>query len=229
MTLGHYLCCLTSTEMLTETNKAMILLKGELMQLTKFQESLLVLSGLKTVMENDLKVIKRYIHDEELKWSLNNKMLIDICSFIEEWKRFNTYAKDEQSIRDTMKITAPAIKRLKSWTGIQGLRNTVLAHGFRDDNDQGKLTCIDKRFFDADVPTTYAEVMLLSEYCVYVISAFICRHRDDHQLAISKLPFRKVNVTRGIETLEDFNKDILELQCHMFGLDPTLKAEFGID
>ncbi|WPK53864.1 hypothetical protein [Vibrio fluvialis] len=198
------------------------------MSLTKFQESLLVLSGLKTVMQNDLKVIKRYMRDEDVKWSLNNKMLIDICSFMDEWKRFNNYAKDDQSIRETMKITAPAIKRLKSWTGIQGFRNTVLAHGFRDDNDQGKPTCLDKRYFDANVPTTYAEVMLLSEYCVYVISAFICRHKEDHQLAISNQPSKDTCVTRGIETLEEFNKDVEELQRHMFELDPTLKEQFGI-
>ncbi|MCG3808899.1 hypothetical protein I3252_05300 [Psychrobacter sp. Ps4] len=199
------------------------------MPLTKFQESLLVLTGLKTVMQNDLRVIKRYIHDEDVKWSLSNKMLIDICSFLEEYRRFNNYAKDNTYIRDTMKITAPAIKRLKSWSGIQGLRNTVLAHGFRDDNDQGKPTCLDKRYFDADIPTNYAEIMLLSEYCVYVISAFMCRHKEDHQLAISKQPSGDANVSRGIETLEDFNKDVEELQRHMFELDPTLKNRFGID
>ena len=199
------------------------------MPLTKLQESLLVLSGLKTVMENDLRVIKRYMHDDDLKWSLNNKMLIDICSFMDEWKRFNTYAKDDVAIQYTMKITAPAIKRLKSWTGIQGFRNTLLAHGFRDNNNQGKPTCLDKRYFDADVPTTYAEVMLLSEYCVYVIAAFLSRHKEDHQLAISKQPSRETNVIRGIETLEDFNKDVEELQRHMFELDPTLKTKFGLD
>ena len=156
-------------------------------------------------------------------------MLIDICSFLDEYKRFNHYAKDDPYIRDTMKITAPAIKRLKSWPGIQGLRNTVLAHGFRDDSDQGKPTCLDKRYFDADVPKNYAEIMLLSEYCVYVISAFMWRHKKDHQLAISKQPSGDSNVSRGIETLEDFNKDVEELQRHMFYLDPTLKNGLGID
>lgn len=199
------------------------------MPLTKFQESILVLSALKTVMQNDLKIIKRYIYDEDVKWSLNNKMLIDISSFLDEWKRFNNYAKDDTSIRDTMKITAPAIKRLKSWTGIQGLRNTMLAHGFRDDNDEGKPTCLDKRYFDADVPTNYAEVMLLSEYCVYVISAFMWRHKEDHQLAIAKQPSGDANVSRGIKTREDFDKDIEKLQRHMFELDPTLKNGFGFD
>lgn len=198
------------------------------MPLTKFQESLRVLSGMKTIFENDLKVMKRYIRDEDLKWSLNNKMLIDICSFMDEWQRFNQYAEQDQSIRDTMKVTAPAIRRIKKWKGIKGFRNTVLAHGLRDDKDSGKPTCLGKRYFDANVPTTYAEVMLLSEFCVYAISAFICRHQDDHFIAISEQVSVPDNVIRGIRTQQDFDAAIEDLQKHMFGIDPSLKDKFGI-
>ncbi len=84
------------------------------MALSKFQESLLVISAMKNIMENDLRVFKRYINDDDLKYALNNKILIDICSFLDEWKRFNTYATESVRIRETMKITAPEIKLLKS-------------------------------------------------------------------------------------------------------------------
>jgi hypothetical protein len=196
--------------------------------LSKFQESLLVISAMKTIMENDLRVFKRYIHDDDLKYALNNKMLIDICSFLNEWKRFNTYARDNERIRETMKVTAPAIKRLKSWKGIEGMRNTMLAHGHRDDNDNGKLTCLNKRYFEAEVPTTYAEVMLLSEYCVYVISAFICRHKEEHTAALVTIPKFEVEVKRGIETLGEFDAAVKDLQRHMFELDQSLKQGFGV-
>ena len=198
------------------------------MALSKFQESLLVISAMKTIMENDLRVFKRYIHDDDLKYALNNKMLIDICSFLNEWKRFNTYARDNERIRETMKVTAPAIKRLKSWKGIEGMRNTMLAHGHRDDNDNGKLTCLNKRYFEAEVPTTYAEVMLLSEYCVYVISAFICRHKEEHTAALVTIPKFEVEVKRGIETLGEFDAAVKDLQRHMFELDQSLKQGFGV-
>jgi len=202
--------------------------QATIMQLTNFQESLLVLSAMKTSMENDLRVFKRYLHDEDVKFSLSNKMLIEICSFLEEWKRFNTYAKNDERVKDSMRITAPAIKRIKSWTGIKGMRNTMLAHGHRDENCGCRLTCLDKRYFNADVPTTYAEVMLLSEYCVYVISAFICRHQENHQLALSTIPKRNANVVRGIQTQMEFNAAVSELQEHMFNLDPSLKEGFGV-
>ena len=198
------------------------------MALSKFQESLLVISAMKTNMENDLRVFKRYIHDDDLKFALNSKMIIDICSFLDEWKRFNTYSKDSEHIRATMKITAPAIRRLKSWRGIEGMRNTMLAHGFRDENDDGKLTCISKRYIDAEVPTSYVEVMLLSEYCVYIISAFICRHSEEHKLALKTVPKADVRVQRGIQTMVEFDAAVKELQEHMFGLDSSLKQCFGV-
>lgn len=198
------------------------------MALSKFQESLLVISAMKNIMENDLRVFKRYIHDDDLKYALNSKMLIDICSFLDEWKRFNTYAKESMRIRETMKITAPAIKRLKSWTGIAGMRNTMLAHGYRDANDNDKPTCLKKRYFEAEVPTTYAEVMLLSEYCVYVISAFICRHNEEHKAALETIPNFEAMAKKGIETQGEFDTAIKDLQEHMFELDPSLKQGFGI-
>lgn len=198
------------------------------MTLSKFQESLLVISAMKTIMENDLRVFKRYIHDDDLKYALNNKMLIDICSFLDEWKRFNTYARDCERIRETMTITAPAIKHLNSWSGIKGMRNTMLAHGYRDDSDNGKLTCLNKRYFEAEVPTTYAEVMLLSEYCVYAISAFICRHKEEHKAALETIPKFEAATKKGIETQDEFNAAVKALQEHMFELDPSLKQGFGV-
>lgn len=198
------------------------------MPLSKFQESLLVISAMKNIMENDLCVFKRYQHDEDLKFALHNKMLIDICSFMGEWKRFNNYAKNDACIKETMRITAPAITRISKWKGLEGMRNTLLAHGFRDNNNQGKLTCLNNRLFDADVPTTYAEIMLLSEYCVYVISAFICRHGNEHQEAMALIPEWNHDVKRGIETLAEFDADVEKLQTHMFMLDPSLKHCFGV-
>lgn len=197
------------------------------MELSKFQESLLVLSAMKTIMENDLRVFKRYIDDEDLKFSLNNKMLVDVCSFLAEWKRFNNYAKDDVAIRETMKITSPAIKRISKWKGLEGMRNTLLAHGYRDDNNQGKLTCLNKRYFEADVPHSYAETMLLSEFCVYVISAFIVRHFDDYEYAKASLPEWILSEGKGISKLSEFHQEVAELEKHMFALDPSLKGSFG--
>lgn len=201
------------------------------MNLSNFQESLLVVSAMKSVLENDLRIVKRYINDDDLKFSICNKMIVDICSFLEEWKRFGGYAKSDELIKESMRITAPAIKRIKMWKGMEGMRNSMLAHGFRDMNRSGRLTSLEMRYFKADVPTSYAEIFLLAEYCVYVISTFLCRHSDDHKFALSTISIvsaEDVVDVRGIGTMKEFDAAVLELQEHMFKLDPKLKECFGV-
>lgn len=197
------------------------------MSLSKFQESILVLSALKNNMQNDLKVFKRYIKDEDLKYSLHIKMIIDVASFLDEWKRLNAYVKENEDLKETMRIVSPAIKRIAKWKDITAMRNTMLAHGFRDEKYEGKLTCLDRRFFNANVPTTYAEIMLLAEYAVYAISAVICRHKKDHEVALASAPKYEEDVVRGIQTMDEFNQDVVALQQHMFSIDSSLKGCFG--
>jgi hypothetical protein len=199
------------------------------MELTKFQETLSVFAAIKNNIENDLKVIKRYINDDDLKFSLTNKMLIDIVSFLSEWKRVNTYVKDDEEIKETMSITSNIIKRVKKWRGIEGMRNTILAHGFRDTNNNDKLTCLDKKYFNADVPTNYAEIMLLSELIVYVIATFICRHKADSDKCNEFHKSKEYNSeSKGIITMEEFNKEISFYISELYKNKPELKECFKI-
>jgi hypothetical protein len=201
------------------------------MELGKIQQCILVLSALKNNFQNDLNVIKRYIHDDDLKYSIANKILVDIASFLDEWKVVCSLAAENIAIRETLAITAPAIRRIKKWEGVKGLRNTALAHGFRDDSTGGQITCLNKRYFNANVPTTYAEIMLLAEFAVYAISTVLCRHKDEHKEAmvvLSKEVF-DASVVRGIQTMLEFNAEIKSLQESMFLADPKLKVCFGIE
>jgi len=199
------------------------------MSLTKFQETLSIFSAIKNNLELDLRVIKRYINDGELKYSLTNKMLVDIVSFLAEWKRINTYAKENEEIKETMKVTSTLIKRIKTWKGIEGMRNTMLAHGFRDGNNNDRLTCLDKRYFNADVPTNYAEIILLSELIVFVIATFICRHSNDNNISKQYHLNKKHSIkSKGISTMQEFESEIKSYINELFKKDPTLKNCFKI-
>ncbi|WP_158772532.1 hypothetical protein [Cobetia sp. L2A1] len=193
---------------------------------TALQDSIVILGAIKGLMESDLKLIRRYKQDEELKFSISIKMIIDIYSIMNKWKRFNTYARDDLRVRETMKIVKPAIDRIKKWRGIEGMRNTMLAHGFRDDNKNGKITCLKKRYFDAEVPKSYAEIMLLSEYCVYICATVICRHKNtDHAVELEKEYDCKENLAE-ITTMKELEDYVNELRQYMFSIDPELEHCF---
>ncbi|MBU3007486.1 hypothetical protein [Cobetia amphilecti] len=189
----------------------------------KLQESLIVLSVLKYTMEKDYTVLRRYHNDSDLRFSITNKMLIDISSFLNEWKRFRKYSRDIPEIRDTMKVVRPAIARLNKWHGIEGMRNTMLAHGYRDDNNSGRITCIDKRYFNAKVPKTSLEIMLLIQYCIHVSAIFIFKHGDREPLEDLIQRKNDTEIERGISTPEELKMELVSFCENALKLDPSLE------
>lgn len=200
------------------------------MALTKFQESLLILGAIKNILEPELRVIKRYIHDDDLKFTITNKMLIDLVSLLDEWKRLEKIGKNDMEVRETLKIASLAIKRVKSFKGIRLQRNTMLAHGFRDKSNDYKLTNVNNIISNPNIPKKYAEIILLAEFAVYAISIFICRHRKDYELALNNI---QTNVTgvdlegKGIDTLNEFEDEIDKLRLLLFEQDPSLENCFN--
>ncbi len=59
----------------------------------KFQESLIILSVLKHTMEKDYAVLQRYHDDYDLRFSITNKMLIDISSFFKRMEKVQKILK----------------------------------------------------------------------------------------------------------------------------------------
>ena len=195
--------------------------------LTPFQESIAVLSALKTTLSTDLKIIKRYPDDEDIKYSISNKMLVDLCSFLDEWNILMSLAKKDEQLFTSAKIVQPAIDRIRSWSDIRKVRNTMLAHNFRD-KKTGKLTCIQTNYLDAKVPRTYAEIMLLAEFAAYAVSTILCRHQADHQAQLSAIPPYKIRDCGGIQSLQEFQSEIEALQNKIFSQDPKLRDCMGV-
>lgn len=194
--------------------------------MTPFQECISVLSALKYTISNDLTVFKRYINDDDLKFSLSNKMLIDLVSFLDEWNHFRSLAKEDPELQKTANIAQPALDRIRKWDGIQTMRNTMLAHNFRDKKNKNKLTCLQTRYFSANVPRSYAEIALLSEFAVYAIATVICRHPDDHKEQRDNIPRYHESNTDEIRTLNEFHEELRKLRAALFAKDERLRSCF---
>ncbi|HDS5419053.1 hypothetical protein [Citrobacter freundii] len=199
--------------------------------LTPIQESILVLSAMKNTFQCVLKVFKRYIHDEDLKFSLQMKMIVDLSSFADEWARLGPICKSEPQMIATLKICEPAISRLKSWRGIRDFRNKVLAHGFREElrDNGGKIVYkpvdFEKWYFKADVPNSYAEVLLLYEMAYFCMAIVINRHgnvTDGLDFIYDQQVERK-----GIETAEEFDNEMEIFMAHISDLDSTMTQKWN--
>lgn len=181
---------------------------------------------MKNTFEPVLKVFKRYIEDDDLKFVLQMKMIVDLSSFSEEWARLGPLCKNFPDMVLTLKICEPAVTRLKKWSGIRDFRNKALAHGFRDEMRDGNGKTIrppldmEKWYFDADVPNRYAEIVLLYEMAYFCMAIVIHRHGGVNDGL--NLIYDKKIIYKGIETANDFDSEMESFMNHIEKLDATI-------
>ena len=137
----------------------------------------------------------------DLEWTVCNHIQILLCSFLEEWKIFESFGKDER-IRDTLKIAVPALDRIRSWTGLERVRSTLLVHNQRD--KEGNPVSTWDVFNSNKIPTAYAEIVLLARLAVLAIRGTRERHYSEFHLAAQRLKQYHVTIKpQGIRTSQE--------------------------
>lgn len=196
------------------------------MALAPLQETLLVLTALKDQLEPALTATKRHRHDDEVKFTICNHILILVSSFLEEWQRFERLGQDA-SVRKTIDSARPAAARIREWQGISRLRSSALVHGFRQRD--GALTKLEPLFKPGRAPTTYAEQLLLGELAVYTIATAMCQHHELHQQAMLEVYKDGPDniATIGIQSLAEFDAEISRIRNLITDSDPRLETCFG--
>ncbi len=168
---------------------------------TPFEESLLNLRRIQTQLDSALRAFhgKELVANGDLEWTVCNHIQILLCSFLEEWKIFESFAKDSERIRDTLKIAVPALDRIRAWTGLERVRNTLLAHNLRD--KKGNPVSIWDVFNSNKIPTAYAEIILLARLAVLAIRRTREPHYSEFHLAAQRLTQYHVTIKpQGIRT-----------------------------
>lgn len=197
--------------------------------LSRFEEVMLVLAGLKNQLEPCLRTFKRYRHDQESKTCLANYLLILVASFLQEWQRLERLGSSPE-IKRTLMAAAPATRRIRAWRGISRARSSMLAHGFR--GKDGRLINAATFFGPGQVPTTFAGQLLLGEFAVYAIATAICHHKAAGANALSVLsttwPDEEPEAC-GIDTMAEYEQEVAALRREMFAIDPNLECCFQGD
>src|SRR5437588_12808441 len=121
----------------------------------------------------------------DLQWTVCNHIQILLCSFLDEWKIFESFAEDDERIRDTLKIAVPALDHIRAWTGLERVRNTLLAHNQRD--KKGNPVNTWDVFNSNKTPTAYAETVLLARLAVLAIRRTHKQHYSEFHLAAQRL------------------------------------------
>ena len=194
---------------------------------TPFQGVLLCLSAIKATLEPCLRTTKRYRHDESLQYDLLNYLMIQVQSFMDEWRKLGPLRNDVPGLLTVLEVASPAVRRIKKWKGIYNVRSRLLAHSPRDKD--GRLTEVEHLLAAGTFPTMYAEQMLVAECAVYAISTMLASYdaeRAEAQRMYYSRPLPKIE-GHGISTLQEFEDDIRAIRLAILAKAPQLEASFG--
>ena len=184
-------------------------------ELTPLQESLLILAALSNQIEWALKAMvpKDRIKDENLKFTVSNHIHILLCSFLEEWKRLEALGSDDK-IKATLRITSPAIGRIRQWRGLHKVRSILLAHEHR--NKDGVAVLPWQVFVKYDAPTAYAETILLGNCSVLAVKVILTQHQSDYQEALKQTSKIKQRIeNKGIRTTGEIKGELNKIKDEM--------------
>ena len=179
-------------------------------KITRFQSCLMSLGALKLFLEDSLKSFKA-IPRHDTRFVLGNYILINVHSFNQEWKRFESFAKNDDSIRQSCRIAKPAVDRIRYWKGLSQLRSKVLAHEMYDKDDQSLVDY--RQFFgDKKAPVEPWEQALLGECAVNAISIALTRHRELNAQAQNIV---SADVTHKFEVAGVSTKELFDIEADL--------------
>jgi len=194
---------------------------------TPLEQCLLILAGLRSQLLAALNSLSssRPVENEDLSFTVCNHIQIILCSFLYEWKIFKSFGKTPV-VRDTLKITSPAIDRIESWTGLARIRSTLLAHGQRDRD--GTLVRTWDVFNSSKSPTAYQETVLLGKLALLVIRETLSRHHGEYHRAAQRLSQFHTPIKRqGISTVEEANAVFTTIKVEMSEISKHLAEVSG--
>jgi hypothetical protein len=184
------------------------------MALNKIQEIVLTLAKIRHQIEITLSAYEKGNKSEEEKYVIYGQILISICSFLDEWKRFESLRNMHTEAQYAIEIAVPAIKRIKKWPGMSKIRNSFLAHPSRDSKKQ--VVWAWDLANNYNFPTTYAEIILLGKCCVLACRAVIDCNKDQYNKGVAEVKKEKQPIDKkGISTTSELEVEYKRIDEEM--------------
>jgi hypothetical protein len=117
---------------------------------------------------------------------LGEQMIIKICSFLDEWKSFGSNAKNDPRVVELRQSTKAATKQLNSWSDIYLVRNTIIAHTFRDKKKENVSSLLTEQMaFNS--PISHFDYRLACGCIHLIVFALKAFFHKEYNLLIPKL------------------------------------------
>ena len=143
------------------------------LKFTKLQDSIFVLCTLEALLSEYRKPLLKEKPDSIVYYALINQIVLNACSYLEEWELFGGLSSEEPRILLLRKIAKPAIDRINKWKDLKLVRNSLIAHNHRitKQNNSPTITNIKRQL---SCPNSLYDYKLLIG-CIYVTKNALLR------------------------------------------------------
>lgn len=182
-------------------------------RVTPLQDSMSILLTLQGVIKECYEIIKREKKDREsvVHAIVDSQMMLFTHSFLDEWERLGSVCRDEKT-KHFRKRVLPFINKIKSWTDLGLMRNTMIAHNLRDQKNNHQNILLYGYGRELNTVSGFYDRLLLNscvdEVVKRLIGAFPLEYNDlTQQLKLVKRP----KIKPGIKSHADASKILSEL------------------
>lgn len=162
------------------------------LELTRVQQVLYNIFSLNADLQANWILIEKQLKDVDDKYlihTIHYYSLIQVCSFLDEYKILETESRTDEKLKHSMYILSPGIRRVRKYKGLQNIRNTMIAHHNR--NKMGSFIPYWKSIEQAKYPKSENDIKLILELIIGIGNKLHERHADLLQPAIHKLEIEK--------------------------------------
>ncbi|WP_272149186.1 hypothetical protein [Tenacibaculum aiptasiae] len=183
--------------------------------LTKTQESILVLCSLQTLLDEYLKCLsKEKNNSNSVIFSvITSQIIITSCSYLEEWEYFARLIKEEQESRIIIlrKITKPVIDRINEWKDLRKFRNNMIAHNHRIKKENNSLAIfnLSRSLY---CPNSFYDYKLLSG-CIFIANRVLLKlfAKEYKEILPQIKNIENITSMNEIKNERDYKKELYNL------------------
>ncbi|WP_299799784.1 hypothetical protein [uncultured Maribacter sp.] len=175
---------------------------------SKLQDSILVLCTIEALLVEYKKCLLKEELDSIVYNALTSQIVLNACSYLEEWELLGKLSSEEPRILILRKITKPAIDRIKNWKDLKLVRNSAIAHNHRIKKQHNSLTIINiKRKLNC--PSSLFDYKLLIGCINVTKDALLIIFKKEFNQTIPYLKdILPINPVNEIKNDKDFQKEM---------------------
>jgi len=181
------------------------------MIVSKVQDSVLILTTLAASVDEYFNILKaEYKNKSSVVYAaVSSQVLLQACAFKEEWKAFLGLPEESDRIAQVRIKAQNFSKKIHQWTDLERLRNTFIAHNFRDKTDNYSNRLLKPYERELNIPDQFPDYIMLCG-CIHYMHKIIAKEFYNELYALSGLikTRKPPAIKKGIATKDEALKEL---------------------